>query len=57
MRYFIISLFIAVISFAQVDSMRITWTDPADSDLDSVRIYADTFSPPTTWRFSVNEGV
>lgn len=55
MKAFILSLFFAVLSFAQVDSMEVNWVDPTATDLDSIRIYADTTASPTTWRGSVAE--
>lgn len=40
-----------------VNKVTLTWTDPTESDFDSVRIYAGTTANPTTWVASVAKGV
>ena len=39
-----------------VNKVTLTWTDPTESDFDSVRIYAGTSANPTTWVASVPKG-
>lgn len=40
-----------------INKVTLTWTDPTESDFDSVRIYAGTTANPTTWIASVAKGV
>ena len=56
MKAFILSLFITVIGFAQVDSMRVTWTQATDADLYGTILYADTSTGATTARDTILAG-
>ena len=40
-----------------VDKITVTWTDPPESDLDSIRIYRGLSTNPTTWVKSIAAGV
>ena len=60
MKKFILFLLVCLPLLAQTnDSLKVDWVDPIDSDLDSVRLYYDSYYDPQgwTWFQSVNEGV
>lgn len=48
MKQIILFLILTTISFSQVDSMRVTWTEATDADLYGTILYGDTIALPTT---------
>ena len=48
MKQILLSLIFISSLFAQVDSMRVTWTEATDADLYGTIIYGDTIALPTT---------
>ena len=51
------SLPTSIVATGSENKVTLTWTDPTESDFDSVRIYAGTSANPTTWVASVAKGV
>jgi len=46
-----------IAAVGDANKITLTWTDPSQSDFDSVRVYAGTSANPTTWVASVAKGV
>ena len=46
-----------IAAVGDTNKVTLTWTDPSQSDFDSVRVYAGTTANPTTWIASVAKGV
>lgn len=46
-----------IAAVGDANKITLTWTDPSQSDFDSVRVYAGTTANPTTWVASVAKGV